>query len=308
MKKIFVIFSSMIAFCLCACSEGQEPKEEWKAPDYAEGEYEAMMEIYEALHLDKSDYYNGRVNFWGSKINWRWNGVTREYDPETSKYYVTKLKLENLPYASDAYLPDVFDRFSRLEELCINGEYIINDEEIPGKYETVTLLKFPASICECRLDALKFNAFKGIAPSNFSNLANTLEYLCIYNTEVGNELLAALDGFTKLKEAYLMHNGFTGKIPFLGQCSVTIFDNNDFTEFNWEYLKSRDTLMRLPSLLGNGNLQGPWKMTAEEIHLKDYTYDELSSVLYERLSMGLDYPPFYCDWIEFSKLNPSWRQ
>jgi len=298
MKKILFILTAAVAVLLGACEDDPKPaKVEWSDPVYAQGEYEALMTIYDALHLDKSDYYNGLRNFWGSKINKRWNGVTFEADAETGELYVTKLTLKELPYNADAVLPDVFDKFSRLRGLYINGGYDLYSKE--DGWRTLSLLKIPESICRCPLDSLSINYPIGELPANFSELSKTLEYVNISNSEFDNRLLTILQGFPKLKKAYLGYNKFTGKVPNFGECIVS-FAHNNFTEFNWDYLANKKSLNLLPYLGGNRNLKGPFIMTVEELLQKDYTAAQLDSVFY--LKFESDHP-FRDAWATFYGKN-----
>lgn len=138
------------------------------------------------------------------------------------------------------------------------------EETIPSSFGNLTHLRIfeyypkgvdgnlPVELFNCPLEVLLIDCRKDpwggpspkwgnpdFIPAEFINLAPTLQYLYISNTQLSSgRIFEHLDSFKSLWLIYLCFNNFTGRVPLLEFDSDDFWlDGNLFTEMDWGYFE-----------------------------------------------------------------------
>ena len=236
MRKFRSLISFLFAITLVSCENStNQYGSTMEMPHINDDEQKALMEIYNCLHFEDNNSHHGWDKWW--QLDWQ--GVTFRFDSISEEYYVVKLYLGAIPDRRDSYIPDVFASFTRMESFSLKCG--LNKNE----------LNIPESLCSLPLKYLEISNAGGKLPTNFTDLASSLEELYIYSCPIGNEIIERLEQLTKLKYCELENCGLSGKVPFINYANfendvVFSFPANDYSEMDWEYFNSLDNLPKLP--------------------------------------------------------------
>lgn len=257
-KWIYLL--GIIVISISCENNNEEPIPIPQAPMICPSDSLVMVDYY---HSMKGDEWERPWDLTNPKT---WHGITGMWNDEKQYYEIYRIDItKDICGSNSAKLPESIGNLKKLTHLIIG-----NCNGLTGS--------LPESLYDCPLETLEISfcpGFLGPLSPRIGNLSNSLKHLCISaNKSFRSELPKELGKCTKLLYINLSANKLYGKIPIeLKNCKREMFlDQNQFSEFDWEWFIDDDILI-FPNMRRN-NFSGevPTKVLKSEHWRKRRNY------------------------------------